>query len=104
MTAVLEDLGAPAPLRGHWRDRAACLGTATNVFFPDHGQSFGRARGICATCPVREHCLDDALRVEGGSKADHRAGMFGGLNPDERVREHRRRVTGTGTPSGSYVK
>jgi WhiB family redox-sensing transcriptional regulator len=52
----------PAPAPVGWRYRAACRGADLNVFFPDRGQSAEHARQICASCPVRELCLDYALR------------------------------------------
>jgi WhiB family redox-sensing transcriptional regulator len=51
-----------APFWAGWRHRAACRGAELEVFFPDRGQSADRARQICASCPVREPCLDYALR------------------------------------------
>jgi WhiB family redox-sensing transcriptional regulator len=52
----------PAPAPVGWRHRAACHGAELEVFFPDRGQSADRARQICASCPVREPCLEYALR------------------------------------------
>lgn len=37
-------------------------------------------------CPVREQCLALALKIEGPSlRMEHRYGVFGGMNPDERL-------------------
>ena len=49
-----------------WRDRAACLGMDSDIFFPERTE--GRrtdkeAKAICATCPVTEACLDYAVSV-----------------------------------------
>jgi WhiB family transcriptional regulator, redox-sensing transcriptional regulator len=52
----------PAPAPVGWRYRAACRGGDLEVFFPGRGQSAEPARQICASCPVRELCLDYALR------------------------------------------
>ena len=52
----------PAPALAGWRYRAACRGTDLTVFFPGRGESAEPARQICASCPVREPCLDYALR------------------------------------------
>ena len=52
----------PAPAPVGWRYRAACRGADLEVFFPGRGQSAEHARQICASCPVRELCLDYALR------------------------------------------
>ena len=63
----------------HWYDQAACKGVSPSVFFPEDDQAdYGLARRLCATCPVREPCLDDAQRA----RINH--GMFGGLTPKER--------------------
>jgi Transcription factor WhiB len=52
---------APAPLSAGWRDRAGCRGTDPGVFFPGRGESAEPARRICASCPVRQQCLDYAI-------------------------------------------
>jgi len=66
-----------------WRDRAACRGAETDVFFPDGTtgpalRDIERAKRICRGCPVRAWCLDWAL--------DHGAafGIWGGFTEDER--------------------
>ena len=53
---------APAPSSGGWRYRAACRGADLDLFFPGRGESAEPARRVCARCPVREPCLDYALR------------------------------------------
>jgi WhiB family transcriptional regulator, redox-sensing transcriptional regulator len=45
-----------------------------------------QARQICAGCPLRLECLDEALRLT------VRYGIWGGMNWDERLRERRRRT------------
>ena len=52
----------PAPPPGGWRYRAACRGADLDLFFPGRGESAEPARRVCAGCPVREPCLDYALR------------------------------------------
>ena len=69
-----------------WQTRGACRGPQAAAFFPP--SSFerkeekeareNRAKSICATCPVREPCLDYALRI----REPH--GIWGGLNEGER--------------------
>jgi WhiB family redox-sensing transcriptional regulator len=54
-------LAAPARFAARWRERAACRGADLNLFFPELGESAGPARQVCATCPVRQPCLDYAL-------------------------------------------
>lgn len=45
-----------------------------------------QAKGVCAGCPLRLECLDEALQTQ------VRYGIWGGLNWDERLRERRRRA------------
>lgn len=53
--------------RHEWRDRAACKGTNTENWYDEKLEA--RCLRICATCPVRQQCLDDAMRVEHGQEA-----------------------------------
>jgi WhiB family redox-sensing transcriptional regulator len=75
-----------------WDDLAACKGEDVEVFFPDAGTGYNRARALCARCPVRVACLDDVLRYEafvmtkGGRGRGLRHGMYGGATPEERAR------------------
>ena len=69
-----------------WQVRAACRGPQAAVFFPpptferkdEKLAREARAKAICETCPVREPCLDYALRI----REPH--GIWGGLNEAER--------------------
>lgn len=69
-----------------WRAEAACRNKPPRLFFPPSEDPYSRqrnslydyARMICAGCPVREACLDFALR----SREQH--GLWGGLAPEER--------------------
>lgn len=69
-----------------WQERAACRGPQATVFFPpshferkdEKSSREGRAKAICASCPVRRDCLDYALRI----REPH--GIWGGLNEVER--------------------
>ena len=54
-------LPAPARFAARWRELAACRGTDLNLFFPGRGESAEPARRVCASCPVRQPCLDYAL-------------------------------------------
>jgi len=76
-----------------WRDKAACRHVnpteGNDPFFPDDGErrsNWDTARAICAGCPVSTACLNDALRAEGNTPADKRAGYVGGASPAERHR------------------
>jgi len=70
-----------------WQQKAACKGPqAAAVFFPpaqverkdEKDERERRAKAICATCPVREPCLEYALEI----REPH--GIWGGLNELER--------------------
>lgn len=67
-----------------WRRDGLCTQVDPDLFFPDdeRGAKFEAqavaAKRICAGCPVRERCLDYALRA-----LSH--GVAGGTTPAERV-------------------
>lgn len=69
-----------------WRDQAACAPADVDpeLFHPLSANDQTRiawARAVCASCPVRQPCLDDAVRTGDDF------GIRGGLLPAER-REH----------------
>ncbi|MGH9278485.1 MAG: WhiB family transcriptional regulator [Acidimicrobiales bacterium] len=68
-----------------WRDEAACRGLETEIFFPVTDEDAGPAKQICASCPVRETCLEFALLTK------QEDGVWGGLTESERRRVRRRR-------------
>lgn len=69
-----------------WQVKAACRGPHTSLFFPpshferkdDKEHREAQAKSICASCPVRQPCLQYALRI----REPH--GIWGGLNEVER--------------------
>jgi WhiB family redox-sensing transcriptional regulator len=63
-------------MRTGWELEAACIDMPFDIFFPEDGQSFARARKVCGDCPVRAECLQANLDVP--------KGMFGGTVPAER--------------------
>ena len=67
-----------------WRDDAACRGIDTDVFFPVTDEEAEEAKAICASCPVREECLEFALLTR------QEDGVWGGLTETERRRVRRR--------------
>lgn len=76
--------------RPAWHAKAACADLPTDDFFPvgTTGQALeqiARAKAICATCPVRDDCLDYALDT------GQNDGIWGGMSEDERRTERRRR-------------
>jgi WhiB family redox-sensing transcriptional regulator len=75
-----------------WQDEGDCRRWAGVIdFFPKRGESAREAKGICASCPVREPCLEFALR----EKITH--GVWGGMTELERRqmrRQRRRQLSG----------
>lgn len=68
-----------------WSARAACHGLDPTIFFPADEDDAGPAKAICATCAVREPCLENAL----GER--EREGIWGGCTERDRRRILRRR-------------
>ncbi|MGA5704567.1 WhiB family transcriptional regulator [Peterkaempfera bronchialis] len=89
---VPDTLPTPIPLVGRRRDHswvtdAACAGTAhPNRFhpLPDETEETAAAKATCATCPVSQQCLDEALEM------NDRWGIRSGLSEAERLVLHRR--------------
>jgi WhiB family transcriptional regulator, redox-sensing transcriptional regulator len=76
-------------MTNHWRRYARCLGADPEQFYPPADSEDGAesAKAICATCPVREPCLEHAIT------AREKQGVWGGLDERERrrlVRQRRR--------------
>lgn len=72
-----------------WQRHAACRSISSDLFFSpaeERGraqqQREEQAKALCATCPVRDKCLQHAL------VAAEPYGVWGGLNPHER-HQHR---------------
>ena len=57
----------PDKSRHEWRDRAACRGTDIEDWYDEKLEA--RCLRTCASCPVRQECLDDAMRTEHGQEA-----------------------------------
>jgi len=82
-----------ARLRREWRRHAACRGHDEDDWFggPDRpnetagpgahkrdaNEAVLRAKAVCADCPVKQECLDEAI-------AHGEEGVWGGLTKDER--------------------
>lgn len=72
-----------------WRDKAACRGMDTDLFYPT-GRGFlpdDAAKEACGRCEVRQECLDDALATTPWLDQ----GIRGGLPEKARVRMRRER-------------
>jgi WhiB family redox-sensing transcriptional regulator len=66
-----------------WRDEAACRDADIDLFFPigvtgEAERQIARAKLVCRECPVRERCLDFAIRT------NQEYGVWGGADEDER--------------------
>ena len=72
--------------RQAWLDQAACRDLDPERFFPESGEQTkaAEAKAICASCQVRDRCLDLAVKAASGLDRDH--GVFGGALPAERSR------------------
>lgn len=73
-----------------WRTAGACLTADPDLFFPVAVGAFAssqvaRAQRICAGCPVKQQCLDFAMRTR------EPTGIWGGTTPEERIRVLRSR-------------
>ncbi|HET9730737.1 MAG TPA: WhiB family transcriptional regulator [Acidimicrobiia bacterium] len=74
------------PTRVDWMEEAACRAIDTDIFFPSSDADAAAAKAVCATCPVREACLEHALETRPAPE-----GIWGGLTHIERHRVIRRR-------------
>ncbi len=62
-----------------WMREAACAESGGDLWFPEaNSPSTKFAKAICHECPVRDECLDYALRNRFND------GIWGGLTPNER--------------------
>lgn len=72
-----------------WRERALCREIGTELFFSEEkGDTAGtrQARKVCRLCDVQAECLTEAITN------DEMYGIWGGLNPDQRMRIQGRRT------------
>ncbi|MGH9267052.1 MAG: WhiB family transcriptional regulator [Acidimicrobiales bacterium] len=68
-----------------WRQHAACRGVDPDVFYPPTDEEAEQAKAICASCAVRQPCLEYALSRR------ERDGVWGGATERERRRMIRQR-------------
>jgi WhiB family redox-sensing transcriptional regulator len=81
-----------------WQLEAACRGEDASLFFaPNYFEKReeklareAKAKAFCARCPVREECLEYALRI----REPH--GIWGGMNEFERRQLLRERALRAG--------
>lgn len=77
------------PARPAWQRGALCRGMGPRLFFPPKGGDYEAPRRLCAECPVREECLEQAMAFPA-----EKFGLWGGLSEQERraIRRRRRRL------------
>ncbi len=68
-----------------WRSKAACQGLDPDIFYPLDEEDTDEAKAVCATCTVRESCLEHALGYR------EKEGVWGGASERERRRIIRQR-------------
>jgi WhiB family redox-sensing transcriptional regulator len=76
-----------------WMAKGNCRDEPPARFFPSDGVGVEIARRICASCPVKEPCLEYALV----HRVDH--GVWGGASERERRRILKRRRTEEAVPT-----
>lgn len=76
-----------------WMAEGNCRKEAPARFFPSDGVGVEIARRICASCPVKEPCLEYALV----HRVDH--GVWGGASERERRRLLKRRRAAAAVPT-----
>ncbi|MFI8942682.1 WhiB family transcriptional regulator [Streptomyces syringium] len=71
----------------NWRLQARCRDRDSKLFMPKIAakENCGKARAVCAACPVTDECLTAALQEERGLTYHFRATVRGGLTPRERA-------------------
>lgn len=78
-------LSAPPPIANldidlsgfDWHDDAACCAADPELFFPRRGTMSTKAKEVCAACPVRRECLEQAIETDAW-------GIWGGTSEEER--------------------
>lgn len=86
-SAMWAQCGSANDLREDWMRVALCKAHPEVSFFPARGEPTGKAKAICARCPVAADCLDFALAL--GHRLD---GIWGGTSQYQRHQILRRRA------------
>ena len=63
-----------------WREQASCLGTPTDMFYPDRDGNLAikLVHQVCDACPVQSECLADSKDLSEGF------GIWGGQSAEAR--------------------
>lgn len=77
----------------HWQTRAECTKHDPELFYPVGSSrraliQAAEAKKVCAICPVKRECLDEAMSHN--SSMQH--GVWGGLTAEERIALIKRRA------------
>jgi len=69
-----------------WMAQGNCSNKPPELFFPSDGAGVEKAKNICASCPVKQTCLEHAL----SHRINH--GVWGGCSERQRrrIRKERR--------------
>ncbi len=71
-------LAVPITDERPWVVFGACRDVDPDLFFPAGREEESHALALCASCPVRQECLDYAL------EAGERFGIWGGMTEKQR--------------------
>ena len=63
-----------------WMQNGTCNEKSADTFFPGDGVGVEKAKKICQACPVKDTCLEYALK----NRVDH--GVWGGTSERQRRR------------------
>lgn len=80
MTAIVDIFAGIDHADLEWQKGAVCAQVDPELFFPEKGQTSKVAKAICASCDVRQQCLEYALET------GQVFGVWGGLGEAERRR------------------
>ena len=91
------------PVLRRWWEHAACKGMPIDLFIfefaePQILKKIKDAKAVCATCPVRTQCLEEALQYS--TTRQECIGVWGGLTWRERQKlvQQRELSTNSATP------
>lgn len=76
---------------GPWRAQSKCAGAVhPDVFFSTVKSDIEQCRAVCAVCPVRLECGEQAMLEEGTADGTLRYGLRAYMTPEQRLSIHRR--------------
>ncbi|MBL0202903.1 MAG: WhiB family transcriptional regulator [Candidatus Microthrix sp.] len=66
------DVAGPLAKCAKGGGQRSCAGLESSIFYPPTEEESGRAKAVCAECPVRQDCLEFAISVR------EKEGVWGG--------------------------